>query len=78
MAQPPTESSEREGPPDPEDIDWGPPKRPLEKGDPCPVCEYPFDPDEWKETHYSRGAAIGESWGYTCPSCEKETASIGT
>lgn len=66
------------GIPDPEDIDWGPKRRALEEGDPCPECGYEFDSDEWDCRHLSHGPAVGESWLYTCPNCEQETCSIGT
>lgn len=64
--------------PDIEDIDWGPPVRPPEDGDPCPACGYPFDSDELDVRHISGGPTLGEDWKYTCPGCDQETCSIGT
>lgn len=61
-----------------EDVDWGPTRLPLEEGDPCPECGYEFDSDEWDVRHLTGGAGLGEDWIYTCPSCEKETCSVGT
>jgi len=63
--------------PDMDEIDWGPTRRPLEEGDPCPECGYPFDSDEWGVRHLN-GPYAGESWLYTCPGCEQETCNIGT
>lgn len=62
----------------PDDIDWGPIRKPLDDGDPCPECGYPFDADEWDCRHLHGGPTLGETWNYTCPGCEQETCSIGT
>jgi hypothetical protein len=66
------------GLPDPEDVDWGPIRKPLEEGDPCPECGHPFDPDEWDVRHLHGGASLGETWIYSCPGCGQETAEVGT
>lgn len=64
--------------PDMDEIDWGPTRRPLEDGDPCPECGHPFDSDEWDVRHLHGGPSAGESWLYTCPGCEQETCVIDT
>ena len=63
--------------PDPSDIDWGPTRKPLENGEPCPECGHSFDADAWDVRHIN-GPSLGESWLYTCPNCEQETAEVGT
>lgn len=57
---------------------WGP-SRMLdpEEGDPCPECGYPFG-DDWDDRKLPSGPSIGETWNYTCPGCDQETASVGT
>lgn len=44
-------------------------------GEPCPVCENPFDTDAWEKVSHG-----GDAWGgqanYRCPDCEKGTASV--
>ncbi len=67
-----------DGPPDPEDVDWGPTRKSLEEDDPCPECGYPFDPGEWETRHLRGGPTPGETWLYTCPDCEQETVKIAT
>ncbi len=64
--------------PDMDEIDWGPVRRPLEDGEPCPECGYEFDHEEWDVRHLHGGPSAGESWIYECPSCEQETAEVGT
>ena len=59
-------------------VDWGPTRRSLTEGEPCPECDYPFDSDEWNVRHLTGGPSLGESWIYTCPECEQETCSVGT
>jgi len=56
----------------------GPPRRPLDDGDPCPECGHPFDAEEWDERHLCGGPSIGEDWLYTCPNCDQETCEVGT
>ena len=52
---------------------------PLEDGDPCPECDYPFDVDEWDEWYSGKGIETGEeTWAYTCPNCQQETCKVGT
>lgn len=64
--------------PDMDEVDWGPTRRPLEDGEPCPECGYLFDSDEWDVRHVHGGPSLGEDWIYTCPGCEQETCVIGT
>ena len=64
--------------PDMDEIDWGPVSRPLEEGDPCPECDYPFDGDEWRIRKLPSGPTIGETWVGYCPDCEKRTYKVGT
>lgn len=63
--------------PDMEEIDWGPARRSLREGEPCPECGYKFDSDEWDVRHLHSGPALGEDWIYTCPGCNQETCCIG-
>ncbi|MDR5657664.1 hypothetical protein RH831_10800 [Halodesulfurarchaeum sp. HSR-GB] len=56
-----------------------PEKAPLEEGEPCPECGYPFDVDEWEEWYSGKGIEMGEeTWIYTCPNCLQETCEVGT
>lgn len=64
--------------PDMSEIDWGPKQRPLDNGEPCPECGHEFDHEEWDVRHLQRGDTLGETWIYTCPSCEQETCKVGT
>ena len=67
-----------DGVPDLSEVDHGPTRLPLEEGDPCPECGYPFDSDEWDVRKLPSGPSLGEDWLYTCPGCDQETCSIGT
>jgi hypothetical protein len=64
--------------PDWDEVDWGPIRRPLDEGEPCPECGYTYDSDEWEVRHLHGGDTLGETWLYTCPSCEQETCEVGT
>ena len=64
--------------PDMNEVDLGPPQLPLEDGDPCPVCDHPFDGDEWRIRKLPSGPTIGETWVGYCPNCEKRTYQVGT
>lgn len=58
---------------------YGPKCEPLENGDPCPECGYEFDHEEWDCREVAPGApTAGQTWNYTCPRCNLETATVGT
>lgn len=60
-------------------LTWGPRRRSLDEGDPCPECGYAYDSEEWDCREVAPGSpSAGRTWNYTCPRCQMETCSVGT
>jgi RNase P subunit RPR2 len=58
--------------------DYAPAYPPEKNNNRCHNCDMPFVPDQWEVRHINTPNTVGETWIYTCPSCDEETIEIGT
>jgi len=58
--------------------DYVPAYPPERNNNRCHNCDMPFVPEQWEVRHINTPNTVGETWKYTCPSCDEETVEIGT